>query len=264
MELKKYQDNALKFELHSKGDISIHVWDDDDTSADSLGFVKLSLEKLLSSRNKKKCNLRGPVAEPKDTEESAALADAHQQWFERPREVRVFEGDKTELTGCTLQNANTALIYYEAYFFPDWDEELILEQDQTGKRSTATWSKKEEEFNKNGEDFAKRYREPFQDSIGARPAHSELFRKETNLRRFICVAKHPQTSDMLPMMAFLCAIITPEEYTRPAELLHWVNCITFSNSSRQKRHGEIPQDAWNDPQTFLFTRKGPVQGQGRR
>mmetsp|Transcript_78620 Transcript_78620/g.206948 ORF Transcript_78620/g.206948 Transcript_78620/m.206948 type:complete len:544 (-) Transcript_78620:201-1832(-) len=63
----------------------------------------------------------------------------------------------------------------------------------------------------------------------------------------------------LPLMAFLCNIITPEEYTRPSALMHWINCITFDTTSRQERSGEIPQDGWKDPQTFLFTRKGPVQ-----
>jgi hypothetical protein len=60
-------------------------------------------------------------------------------------------------------------------------------------------------------------------------------------------------------MAFLVRIITPEEYSNPCMLLHWINCITFRNSPKQTRQGLIPYDGWKDPQYLLFRRMGPAQ-----
>mmetsp|Transcript_39243 Transcript_39243/g.98745 ORF Transcript_39243/g.98745 Transcript_39243/m.98745 type:complete len:1294 (-) Transcript_39243:41-3922(-) len=256
---KTYRHSALKFELESKGDISIQVWDDDDTSADSLGFVKLPLAKILNSKSYVIRTLRGPVPKAKDDEEGGNAPSTNKQWFEQEREVRLFDGTKTELLGCSLPNPNTPYIYFEAYFYPDWPDDVLVEELDDDAGAGSKWEQKEKDFTTAGTAFAKKYAEPFPDAIGARPAQSETFNKTVNLRRFLCIGKHPQTMEDLPLMAFPCKIITPHEYTRPLSLMHWINCITFSNSSRQERLGELPKDGWKDPQTFLFTRKGPVQ-----
>mmetsp|Transcript_44166 Transcript_44166/g.127526 ORF Transcript_44166/g.127526 Transcript_44166/m.127526 type:complete len:1295 (-) Transcript_44166:231-4115(-) len=258
---KMYIDTALQYELESKGDIKIQVWDDDDTSSDSLGFFRLTLADLLKSKPQTR-TLLGSVASAGEEDEDVEAAPRSKQWFEVEREVRVFDGAKTELTGCSLPNPKTPLIFFEAYFYPDWDSRVsVKHSEETTKENK--WLKKMEEFNHEGVKFVKKYAEAFPDAIGAFSCVEDPLasRSDTRnaLRRFTCLSKHPQTMDDLPLMAFPSRITTPEEYLQPPVLLHWVSCFTFSSSSRQDRTGRIPEDGWKDPQTFLFTKKGPVQ-----
>eukprot|EP00971_Amphidinium_carterae_P216744 4302780-Amphidinium_carterae.1 len=60
-------------------------------------------------------------------------------------------------------------------------------------------------------------------------------------------------------MAFIVKIITPDEYTNPPFLLHWLNNITFRDTSKQQKSGLIPEDAWKDPEHLLFRRIGSAQ-----
>mmetsp|Transcript_70355 Transcript_70355/g.153301 ORF Transcript_70355/g.153301 Transcript_70355/m.153301 type:complete len:1300 (+) Transcript_70355:110-4009(+) len=256
---KKYRDTALRFELESKGDISIQVWDDDDTSADSLGFVRVPLANLLNRKNYAMRTLRGPAVQASDEDVEEEASDTQKQWFEKEKEVRLYDGMKTELIGCPLPNPNTALIFFEAYFYPDWPDHVKLEGTGSHELSDDVWDDLEEAFSKNGHVFSRKYAEPFPDSIGALPSLSEGYQNRETLRRFPSMGLHPQSLMKLPLMAFLCQIYTPEEYTRPGDLMGWINSITFASSSRQERSGIIPQDGWKDPQTFLFTRKGSVQ-----
>merc|ERR1719188_1503865 len=118
---RAYLQNALMFELKSKGDIQIQVWDDDDTSADSLGFTRLPVGKILDSKNWERRTLRGLPSQEKNTQDEFARK-TKKQWYDRAIDARVYDGTKTELTGCFLPNSQTALIHYEAWFYPEWPE----------------------------------------------------------------------------------------------------------------------------------------------
>eukprot|EP00425_Heterocapsa_triquetra_P030976 CAMPEP_0195099282 /NCGR_PEP_ID=MMETSP0448-20130528/58188_1 /TAXON_ID=66468 /ORGANISM="Heterocapsa triquestra, Strain CCMP 448" /LENGTH=1293 /DNA_ID=CAMNT_0040134149 /DNA_START=29 /DNA_END=3910 /DNA_ORIENTATION=+ len=256
---KKYRETALKYEMKSKGDLQIQVWDDDETSSDSLGAVVLPLWQIMHSKQTGVRTLQGSIPKPRDDEEEED-SKGKQQWYENRVITRYYDGQKTPLSGCTLPNSETAVIYFEAFFYPDWKADLVLDKTEDTDSGNNLWQEKEKEFNKENVEFYKAYAVPFPDAIGARPCKDEAFSRTQNLRRFPCVARHPQMPEMwLPLPAFLCRIITPEEYLLPAFLLHWISCISFANSSKQERQGRIPENGWKDPQTFLFTRKGPVQ-----
>mmetsp|Transcript_98361 Transcript_98361/g.220198 ORF Transcript_98361/g.220198 Transcript_98361/m.220198 type:complete len:1301 (+) Transcript_98361:36-3938(+) len=256
VEKRAYLKNALMFELKSKGDIQIQVWDDDDTSADSLGFARTPMRRILDGKRRELRTLTGAAVKEKETDNEFA-PKSHRQWYEKELLVPVYDGGKTELTGCFLPNSQTAIIHFEAWFYPEWPEDLepIPEQDVSMDEN---WRDKEKLFDKENILFSKSYALPFPDSIGAKPCKDDAIRS-SSLRRFPCLGHHPQTHRVVPLMAFLVRIITPEEYSWPAMLLHWINCITFHMSSRQERQGEIPPDGWKDPQYMLFTRKGPAQ-----
>merc|ERR1712232_91688 len=121
------------------------------------------------------------------------------------------------------------------------------------------WRAKEKAWNKEQADFGRGYAAPFPESIGAKRNKDDSFTRSEHLRRFVAVGVHPATLAPVPLMAFLVRIITPEEYSSPCMLLHWINCITFHNSPKQIRMGILPQDAWKDPQYLLFRRMGPPQ-----
>jgi len=263
LETPRYYDTALLYELKAKGDISIQVWDDDGgTSADSLGFVRVPLRSILANNYIMKRNLRGKVKDQKG-EDDDDEPKRPKQWYDQEEDVRLFDGSKSELFGCSLPNSQAALIYFEVYFFPDFPDEVAAHADRVLKLKTEqtmadAWRSREKAIDRESSDFAKTYAAPFPDSIGAKPCKEDLLQVK-NLRRFPVLANHPQTLELVPLMAFLVKITTDDAYNSPMLLLHWMNCITFCNPPSQDRTGLIPAGGWKDPQYVLFTRKGPAQ-----
>ena len=261
---KKYQDSILKYELTSKGHIQIQVWDDDVTSADCLGGCQVTLGDILNVRATQKRTLLGPLAaEKKDDEdenEFEAKQEKHNQWYEEPRSVRVYDGSKTALGQSALANKDAALIHFEAYFYPDWAETLRFEDEVQEVDAESVWAKKEEEWNSRNMQKAEDYALPFPDSIGAKkPKEENMMQTADSLRRFPCIGLHPLTRIETPLMAFVSPIIIPEEWSFPAKLLEWVHCLSFEITQRQARIGLIPSDGWKDPEYVLARRKGAPQ-----
>ena len=262
---KKYQDSILKYELTSKGHIQIQVWDDDVTSADCLGGCQVTLGDILNVRATQKRTLLGPLATEKrddDEEENEleAKQERHNQWYEEPRSVRVYDGSKTALGQSALANKDAALIHFEAYFYPDWAETLRFEDEVKEVDTESVWAKKEEEWNTRNTQKAEDYALPFPDSIGAKkPKEENMMQTADSLRRFPCIGLHPLTRVETPLMAFVSPIIIPEEWSFPAKLLEWVHCLSFEITQRQARIGLIPHDGWKDAEYVLSRRKGAPQ-----
>jgi len=262
--MPRHRETSLMFELATKGDITLQVWDDDGTSADYLGGTKVHMWQIMESKVIQKRSLLGQAAKIKETDPDADMGRAKvKQWFELDREVRVFDGTKTELVGCNLPKTEPAYIYFEAYFYPDdWPDEMEgLRHEEEGEHNDAHWRKKEEWFHAKASKFAQVYGAIYPDSIGAFPPASDTstVSRTKLLRRFPSIGLHPQTLTAVPLMAFLAKIVAPEEYTRPAALLHWMNCITFFCTEAQEKSGRISEAGWKDPQTLLSARKGTVQ-----
>mmetsp|Transcript_85656 Transcript_85656/g.239303 ORF Transcript_85656/g.239303 Transcript_85656/m.239303 type:complete len:1311 (-) Transcript_85656:127-4059(-) len=257
---RRYQSTALVYEYVSKGDVSIQVWDDDQTSADSLGFVLLPLQDILASKVWEKRTMRGKLPKEKADQEVNEFATVRKKrWFEKAESVRIYDGAATELSG-TLPSSTVALIHFEAYFFPDYPEDLMLKPQDPEESVELLWKERDRAWTKEHNEFARSYGTPFPESIGALRHEDKTLRLRVGaMRRFACVATHPQTREVVPLCAFLVRIIMPEVYCQPMILLHWVNCVTFSAPPRQRRTGVIPQDGWKDPQYLMFSRMGPPQ-----
>ncbi|CAE7605241.1 DRC7 [Symbiodinium sp. CCMP2456] len=262
---KKHQDTILKYELTSKGFVQIQVWDDDVTSADCLGGCQVTLGDILNVRATQKRTLLGPLKSEKkdDDEEENELEEKqerHNQWYEEPRSVRVYDGSKTALGQSALANKDAALIHFEAYFYPDWAETLRFEDEVHEADTESVWAKKEEEWTIRNRQKAEDYALPFPDSIGAkRPKEESMMQTADSLRRFPCIGLHPLTRVETPLMAFVSPIIVPEEWSFPAKMLEWVHCLSFEITQRQARTGLIPTDGWKDPEYVLARRKGAPQ-----
>lgn len=99
------------------------------------------------------------------------------------------------------------------------------------------WKKLEEDWNKANDAFRGKYALPFPDSIGARPLKLDPLNTDKGARTYPCNALHPQTRNLVPLPAFLCPIIIPEDLGQAATLLHWINCIPFAFSAKQERSG---------------------------
>lgn len=251
---------AMKFELESKGPMTIQVWDQDDNCAEYLGGTLLHMFQLTNTNEHQQCTLLGTVKTGSGSggEEDDFLVPRELQWFEEKKNVRIWKGDKTELIGATLENNATPLIHFEAWFYPDWPDGLRLKPKHAADEDSAIWQRKERDFDhKNGE-FAQNYAMPFPDSVGAKRVVPDPMLKNESIRRFPSIGLHPQTYEYLPLMAFLVKIITPEEFSMASMLLHWISCITFESTSKQSRTGLIPPQ-WKDPQFVLDKRMGPAQ-----
>ena len=170
-------------------------------------------------------------------------------WYEVERPVRWYDGSRTSLAGCQIVNPNQALVHFEAFFYPAWPTDFEglsdLAEDETDKLD---WSAKECNFQKRNELFTENYAGPFPSSIGAK-----------RTRSFPCVAHHPMTMQLLPLMAFLAETTVNRDYSRPGKLLHWMHCLTYTLSPKQERSGMIWKEMWKDPQYSLFSRKGSPQ-----
>ncbi|CAE7368479.1 DRC7 [Symbiodinium natans] len=262
---KKHQDTILKYELTSKGFVQIQVWDDDVTSADCLGGCQVTLGDILNVRATQKRTLLGPLkTEKRDEEEEEneleEKQERHNQWYEEPKSVRVYDGSKTALGQSALANKDAALIHFEAYFYPDWAETLRFEDEVQEADAESVWAKKEEEWTNKNRQNAEDYALPFPDSIGAKkPKEESMIQTADSLRRFPCISLHPLTRVETPLMAFVSPIIVPEEWSFPAKLLEWVHCLSFEITQRQARTGLIPYDGWKDPEYVLARRKGAPQ-----
>ena len=158
--------------MTSKGHISIQVWDDDVTSADCLGGCQVTLGDILNVRATQKRTLLGAVrAEKHDEEDENELEEKqekHNQWYEVPKPVRVYDGSKTALGQSALANKDAALIHFEAYFYPDWAETLRFEDEVQEADAESVWAKKGDEWNSRNLQKAEDYALPFPDSIGAK------------------------------------------------------------------------------------------------
>eukprot|EP00931_Biecheleriopsis_adriatica_P046661 TRINITY_DN26816_c0_g1_i1.p1 TRINITY_DN26816_c0_g1~~TRINITY_DN26816_c0_g1_i1.p1 ORF type:complete len:1266 (+),score=279.51 TRINITY_DN26816_c0_g1_i1:37-3798(+) len=261
---KKYQDTILKYELESKGAVQIQVWDDDVTSADNLGGTQVTLGNILSVRNVEKRTLLGAVKGDKTSDEEEDEMNPKQektnQWYEEPKFVRVYDGSKTALTQTVLANKDAALIHFEVYFYPDWNETLRMDDEAAQVGVESVWAKKEAEWTHTNQQKAEEYAIPFPDSIGGKkPKATNLLETADALRRFPCIALHPLTRIETPLMAFLSAIIIPEEWTWASKMLEWVHCLSFELTQRQSRTGLIPDDGWKDSEYVFARRKGAPQ-----
>ena len=65
---KKYRDTALPIELKNKGPVNIQVWDDDETSSEYLGGFELDIADIISSKDRQKRMLTGPIKKKKKME----------------------------------------------------------------------------------------------------------------------------------------------------------------------------------------------------
>ena len=245
--------------------MQIQVWDDDVTSADCLGGCQVTLGDILNVRATQKRTLLGPLkTEKRDEEEEEneleEKQERHNQWYEEPKSVRVYDGSKTALGQSALANKDAALIHFEAYFYPDWAETLRFEDEVQEADAESVWAKKEEEWTNKNRQNAEDYALPFPDSIGAKkPKEESMIQTADSLRRFPCISLHPLTRVETPLMAFVSPIIVPEEWSFPAKLLEWVHCLSFEITQRQARTGLIPYDGWKDPEYVLARRKGAPQ-----
>jgi centrosomal protein CEP76 len=257
--VRSYRDTALQYELQSKGPVQIMVWDDDPNSSELLGTFTLPLEEILSQTTKSKRTIRGSIQEENPDEVNEFVKPKKLPWYDEVEDVRVYDGGKS--VGGTVLKTKMAcstkpLIFFEAYFYPDdWPMGMSFDSNHTDSKPEK-WMAKEKAFRSDNKEFHKLYKQAFPESIGALPVPHELGARMDRARRFPCLAEN-QSLDMVPLPSFLVKIVTPEEYSRPHFLLHWVNCIPFSNDSRQSRSGII--EKWNDPQMLLFARQGSPQ-----
>lgn len=112
------------------------------------------------------------------------------------------------------------MMHFEAYFWPDWEHDVKIEEIAEGETSDSVWKEYEQTWDRRNELFRAQYAGPFSDSIGAKPVKLDHNRPDRGCRRFLCTGVHPQTRALLPLCAFLCPIIIPQELCRPAELMH--------------------------------------------
>lgn len=261
------KEKALVYEMDSKGPVQIDLFDEDETSSDFLGGFVLQISDILLSYTKKKANLLGPV-EPKTVkpgDEDEYQESKPELWYEKQRDVRIFNAKPTELTASLLPNSEVPKLYFDAFFYPDLPEALKPDPSDMGdKDSRDVWKQKEKEFNREHIEFAQSYAQPFPNSIGAlRCVELTAFSLEqVDLRRFPCIGVDTQQSTNIasvPLMAYLVRIIAPEKYTAAPMLLHWTNCFPFAAAARQANHGLIQADLWNPPQRLLDRRIGSAQ-----
>lgn len=252
----------LKMELESKGPIKIEVYDDDDTTADMLGSCYVHMHDILSSSSDQR-SLIGGARKRDDEFVIEQHGKKNPQWYTKGEEVRVYDGSRTQLSGTALlRNEQTPLCFFETYFYPDWQHDLRLDRTEES-RERQKWELQVPAWLERHEQHQETYARVFPEAIGAWPCNDETAERAEKLEKkrfriFSCVDNHPLTSEVVPLMSFLSPIIIPEDDGMPANLLHWMHCLSFETSGQHVRSGRIPRQSWHDPEYVLARRKGTV------
>jgi hypothetical protein len=173
--LEKYEDTILKFELQTKGQIMIQVWDDDETSADFLGKRELNLQELFEDGQKENRSLRG--SKKNQTPEEELMNEGKTPlWYDDEKKVRVFNGKKVGLAGSDLLSNSTPSITFEAYFFPDFPGSLRVKSDSKDEAKNNDWLDKRHSWEEKNTTFRQFYAMNFPDSIGALNCEKQMVR----------------------------------------------------------------------------------------
>eukprot|EP00397_Hematodinium_sp_SG-2012_P003279 GEMP01003287.1.p1 GENE.GEMP01003287.1~~GEMP01003287.1.p1 ORF type:complete len:1079 (+),score=267.65 GEMP01003287.1:694-3930(+) len=254
---------ALEVEMLCKGPVDIQVWDDDETSSDFLGGYLLDVADIIGTKHKEARTIVGAgkkrvKLEDDDSSDEEENQKGKRQWYDKEYRTRIFDGAKIELEGCSLANNNSATVTFEAYFWPDFPSKFRVKEMVESLGDVSRWIKLEESWDGRREALRSLYEDAFPDSIGAKPTKGNPF-DISAIRRFPATCLHPQTRAVVPLPALICPIIIPQEMARPMKLLHWINCISFSISTKQDRTGHIPNDGIKNPSFFLAARRGPPQ-----
>merc|ERR1712232_994821 len=106
-------------------------------------------------------------------EEEIANEGKSLEWYEKEKDVRVFEGLKYPLTGSTCPSNETPTITFEAYFYPDWAPGLRLKGTAKEDSKDEEWQAKRHEWDEYNKSFHKYYLDAFPDSIGAKNCHRQ-------------------------------------------------------------------------------------------
>lgn len=261
---KKYFDNILKQELEQKGNIQLDVWHESISSPDLLGSTEITLNDILKVKRKVQRDMQGPPKSEKESEQDGDEADeeviedvAEQkvEWYSEIVDTRVFSGTKVALMHSELPSTQEPSIFFEAYFYPDFDEslqELLLAR--VGEDAQSGLLAKKDKFDSENKKLQERYVQSFPDC-----QLRALRNSETEPSLFPCVYRHRQRRTYVPLTCLLSPVLVPDEYSMPAQLMHWASSVCFETSARQCKEGIISPKDWQEPSITLSKRKGSVQ-----
>merc|ERR1719247_175248 len=247
---KKYRKGLLPLELQSKGVVRLEVWDDDEASCDFLGAAEVDLHELLDTKQKVIRSLVGgpPKKKGDDEDEDEDNPKPKGKGVEKEHQVRIYEGLKEPLIGSDIKTTGAPLIKFELYFCPDFPMDVDCRQRADGDEGGAVKEEVEAWTEYFKTKFKLKYATFFPDALGALPVRDFSF---------LDAGKHPQKRTLVPLPAFLCPIVVPEEMGPPYKLLHWIRCIPFEVNVKQRRQYRIPQ--WRSPRYLLNARVGSPQ-----
>lgn len=245
---KKFWDGLLPMELQSKGVVRVEVWDDDEASCDFLGATEVDVHELLDTKQTVIRSLVGGGAKAADEDEDEEDAKPKGKGIEKEHKVRIYEGLKEQLIGSDIKTNGAPLIKFEMYFCPDFPMQIQCDPRMDGEEGGELGKEMDAWFKYFQNDFKNKYQMYFPDSLGCTPVRDFSFAES---------GKHPQTRSLVPLPAFLCPIVVPEEMGPPYMLLHWIRCIPFDVSTKQRRTFKIPQ--WRGPRYLLNARIGSPQ-----
>lgn len=250
----RYMTTLLPEELKCKGFCEIEVWHMDGVPTEFLGCVKFDLrmtrfgesqERAVCERMAKLQKASGQEVDDSDDEgedgkDKEEESEGIHPKLMRKHSTKVYTAARQKLTGCRLQATQPAKITFQACFIPDFPEKLVYPE-QPATRDFG----KDFNYDKWDEKWP-----PFVD------AYQAWYPDSPTNRRFPC-----QFQDMrgakLPLPYLISALALPASLGSPGQVLHWVRCLEFNISSKQKNKGSI--DKWQAPDTTLAMRKGSVQ-----
>jgi centrosomal protein CEP76 len=247
---KSYRESLLPLELQSKGVLRIEVWDEDEASCDFLGASEVDLNELLDTKQVVTRTLLGPskVKKSDDDDDEENLVPKG-KGVEKEERVRIYEGIKEQLVGSDIKTTGAPLIHFEVYFWPDFEKSVQCERRADGESGGAMQKEIDVYAKYMQKDFKEKYRLFFPDALGGNETQRDFSFEESG--------KHPQNRSLQALPAFLCPIVVPEEMSAPQKLLHWIRCIPFEVTTKQRRRLRIPQ--WRSPRYLLNARIGSPQ-----
>lgn len=247
----RYMTTILPEELKSKGFCEIEVWHMDGVPTEFLGCYRFDLrmtrfgettQRAVCEKMAKLQKAAGPEDSSDEEGEDGKEEEnegVHPKLMKK-HTTKLFTATRQKLTGSRLQNVQPAKITFQACFIPDFPDKLVYPEQPSAKDFGKEFNY--DKWDERWPPFVEAYTAWYPDS----PAH----------RRFPCQYQDMKGSKM-PMPYLISSLALPASLGAPGQVLHWVRCLEFTLSSKQKNKGHI--DKWQSPDTTLAMRKGSVQ-----
>eukprot|EP00931_Biecheleriopsis_adriatica_P056234 TRINITY_DN33315_c0_g1_i1.p1 TRINITY_DN33315_c0_g1~~TRINITY_DN33315_c0_g1_i1.p1 ORF type:complete len:1234 (-),score=300.78 TRINITY_DN33315_c0_g1_i1:87-3788(-) len=247
-----YRKTIFPEEMKSKGYLELEIWHWDGVPTEFLGIHRLDMQKVRFGISVERSVVAGvsktrAVIQSNDRQEEenddgdtaagmdAALSAVHT--------VFVYQGRRERLNGSSLATQATPTINFDCFFIPDFPEgfKFPVQDDEEVA----------------GEKMLKpsydRWNEQFRN---LNDAYTTWFPDSPPKRRWLCNFT-PTTGKLTPLARLLTPLALPEELSKPMDILHWVKCLEFQSSARQRATAQIAQ--WQIPEDTLALRRGAVQ-----
>ncbi|EZG44341.1 C2 domain protein [Gregarina niphandrodes] len=263
--------NCLPIDLVTKGPVYVKVWHTDDdgniellasgqipmyllTSNETTLELRSLLESVDYQQDDRKFARREAASEAADDEEEeegerqAEEETGGLPFYLKKVRTRVFNNDNFLLEnalGVRGEAVNsTSSMSFEFYFFPAMPEGLKIPKMTDAARQQFVYNQIRNRWERDWIQWQRSYREWYPQAPPGRV--------------WMCMSRRGGEG-WYPLCGYISPTPVPKGISGPGELLHWVSCISYTNTTGGTIGNATGTVGWNTPNHTLNVRKGTIQ-----